>query len=190
MIARRSLCSNVNFKSASWAFRAASANSILACAAFIWTKELAKVEKDLPKRVKNMLKKIFLTAAFTADSSFDTMQYFPRAMAENISAHHAIRLRNWKGDSGSQSKLTNIPFEGRNLFGSTMEPILVESKDKKKSLPLPKKDPPRPRPESLRSFRSCRSTFYSSGQCSSQMWSQWTNPHVLPRSRGHNGKST
>lgn len=123
-----------NFKFSSFSFRAVSANSIKARATFVWAEELAKEEKELPNRVKDTLKKISLAAAFAADSSLDMMHYYARAMAANTTTRHSIWLRSWSGNSGSQAKLIGAPFEGGKLFGSSLEPLLMEAKDKRKVL--------------------------------------------------------
>lgn len=75
-------------------------------------------------------------------------------MAQNMATTGAIWLRNWDGDTGSQSKLANFPFEGEKLFGSALELLLVESKDKRKVLPSAKKDPPKVKKSSFWPFKS------------------------------------
>lgn len=56
-------------------------------------------------------------------------------MTANVVSHRNIWLCNWEVDSGSQNRLVGLPFQGAKLFGHALEPILVESKDKKRMLP-------------------------------------------------------
>lgn len=52
-------------------------------------------------------------------------------------------LRHWEGDAGSASRLVGVPFKGEKLFGETLEPLLMENKDKQKVLVSNKKEPPK-----------------------------------------------
>lgn len=118
-----------NFELSAFTFRAASANSVMSRAAFIWAEELADMKK-LPKAAK--MKKLPLAAAFTADAFLDAMHL--TLMSSNFSARRALWLHSWKGDAGAFSELINTPFEGGKLFGASLDAILVETRDKRKIL--------------------------------------------------------
>lgn len=59
-----------------------------------------------------------------------TLRYTARAMSSLVATRRALWLRSWNGEAGSHSKLVNLPFEGGKLFGKTLDPNLVEAKDK------------------------------------------------------------
>lgn len=131
-----------NFEVSSMALKAASANSIMARATYVWANEVAASSK-LPKRFRSQLKKISLASAFVSNSSYDTLQFSARALATNAVARQHLWLRQWEGDSASLSRVVNIPFKGGKLFGQDLESLLIESKGKRKVLPSGKKDPPK-----------------------------------------------
>lgn len=172
-----------NFEVSSFSFCAAPANSVMSQAAFIWVQEAAR-NKKLPKVVESTFKKIALASVFAADASLDSMRFSARAMSSNVSTRRVLWLRSWMGESGSHSKLVNLPFKGGKLFSKALDLILVEAKDKCKVLPPGKKDIPKSKQSSFRPFKPCFRD--SSG---SQFKSCWTNARVLPRPRVPNNNN-
>lgn len=71
-------------------------------------------------------------------------------MSSLVATRRALWLRSWNGEAGSHSKLVNLPFEGGKLFGKTLDPKLVEAKDKRK---VRGKDTSKPKQSSFRSFK-------------------------------------
>lgn len=49
-------------------------------------------------------------------------------------------LHQWEVDEGSQARLVSVPFSGSKLFGQALDPLLIESCDKCKVLPMVRKE--------------------------------------------------
>lgn len=67
------------------------------------------------------------------------------AMPASVTARHNTWLRHWDVDAASQAKGMGIPFKGSKLFSEALNPLLFETKGKKKVL-LTKERLPSPRP--------------------------------------------
>lgn len=65
----------------------------------------------------------------------DAAKFTSRAIASAVMARHMLWLHNWQADAKSKWKLASEPFTGGKVFGEAMEPILVETKDRRKILP-------------------------------------------------------
>lgn len=160
------------FETSSLALRATTANSVIARAMMAWIEELENSREKMSRTMRNSLRKISMAAAFTADSSLDTMQFIAKSLASNVAARRSVWLRRWEVDQGSQSRLAAFPFAGDKLFGQTLDPLLVENKDKKKVLPTIKKDPPKGRAtffpqrnrQSFRRREGARKTKWNKGR--------------------------
>lgn len=109
------------------------------------------------------------------------MHLSARAMSSNMLTRWALWLRSWSGEAGYRSKLVNLPFKDGKLFSKALEPILVEANNKRKVLPLGKKEFPKTRQPSFHPFR--QRFRDSSGP---QFKSCWTNARVLPRAKPNN----
>lgn len=107
---------------------------------YVWAKDLAATDPDLSDRTRSTLKK---AAVFSADASFDALRFSACAMMVNVVAQRNIWLRNWEVDPRSQNRLVGVPFQGAKLFGQMLDPILMESKYKKKGLPSDYKEIPK-----------------------------------------------
>lgn len=108
--------------------------------AYVWADKMAKSSKIF-KMLKSCFKKISLAAAFASDSSYDALQLTARVMACSVVARHNLWLHQWEGDAASLSKVVSIPFKGGKLFGQDLDPLLIESKDKRKFIPSDKGSP-------------------------------------------------
>lgn len=58
-----------------------------------------------------------------------------RALAANVTSHWLAWLHHWQADMQSKWRVASAPFKGGNLFGEALDPVLVETRDKKKVLP-------------------------------------------------------
>lgn len=134
-----------NFEASSQGFRVAVTNSIFSRAAYIWAEELAS-DPSLPGRVRSSLKKIALATAASADCAYDSLELAGRSMATGVVARRNVWLSQWQGDAGSATRLVSSPFKGQKLFGESLEPLLVEDKDKRKVLLSSKKEAPKKTP--------------------------------------------
>lgn len=159
-----------DFQVAASAFRASVANSTMARGAFVWAKYLAAQDHDLSNKAKSMLKKITMADALSADASLDALRFNVHAMAANV-----VARRNWEVDIGSQNRLVGVPFQGEKLFGQALDPILVESKDKKRILPSnSKKDVTKPKKQSF--HFSCPNYRARDSQKSRSKWNRSSFP--------------
>lgn len=120
--------------------QASATGSLFTRAAYIWASDLASEEVDIPKDLKDEIKKNTLAAAFAADASVATFHLPTRAMSYNVIARQNTWLRNWEVDSSAQAKVSAVAFRGVNLFGHTLDCCLIEDKDKKKVLPSKRKE--------------------------------------------------
>ncbi|KAM4043786.1 LOW QUALITY PROTEIN: lamina-associated polypeptide 2, isoforms alpha/zeta-like [Anomaloglossus baeobatrachus] len=109
-----------------------------------------------------------LATGFMADASAESIRFSARNEELTNSAHLAIWLKTWSGDSASKNKLCSIPFSGIRVFGPAFDDILEKASDKKGGFP---KDRPRRGPPSRR-FRSFRGPDYK-GKGKSGRWSYY-----------------
>ncbi|XP_053109124.1 uncharacterized protein LOC128326401 [Hemicordylus capensis] len=124
--------------------RAASTNSIFVRATILWTKELAKLVPPENTKLRQGLNKIARASALMADSSLDCLQHAARSMAAGVEVRRGLWLKHWRVDSKSKSALAATTFKGAKLFGESLEPVLVETRDKKKAMPVGRGDTRRP----------------------------------------------
>ncbi|XP_053168699.1 uncharacterized protein LOC128352279 [Hemicordylus capensis] len=115
--------------------RAAATNSIFARATILWTKELAKLVPPENLKLRQGLNKIAQASALMADSSLDCLQHASRSMAANVAIRRGLWLKHWRVDAKSKASLGATPFKGSKLFRESLEPVLVETQDKKKAMP-------------------------------------------------------
>ncbi|XP_042333486.1 uncharacterized protein LOC121935728 [Sceloporus undulatus] len=142
------------FEASSTAIRAASSTSILTRAAHLWAKDLML---EVPKgntRLCQGINKLLKVLAFAANSSLDIVQFSSRAQAASIPVRRCLWLKNWQVNTRSKQNLTLALFSGTKLFGEALDPVLIETKDKKKALPsTTHQDDRRPSCQGQQSFR-------------------------------------
>lgn len=120
---------------------------------------------DIPDEVRREIRKISSVAAFASDATADTVQFSTCAIAASMTVRCNTWLHHWDMDAAAQSKVVSIPFKGEKLFGEVLELLLVETKRKKKALPMQEKTT---RPQSSQSGRPfCSNKPRSSGASSS-----------------------
>lgn len=150
-----------NFKASSAALRASNACSLFARAAYSWALDLSAADKKLPEGVKDVLKKITLAAAFSADASLDAIQMTARAMAGNVTARRHLWLRGLELDPSTHAKVASMPFKGTQLFGEGIDQHLADDMDKKKVLPSRRRRNSRPkRTSGSRASRSHQGRYH------------------------------
>ncbi|XP_032069896.1 uncharacterized protein LOC116506324 [Thamnophis elegans] len=79
--------------------------------------------------------KIKAAMEFAADVSLNSVKFSSKAMASSISTRCLLWLKQWQADGRAKWKLASAPFGGEKLFEASLEPLLVESCDKRKILP-------------------------------------------------------
>lgn len=143
-----------SFEVAAMAIKGASASSMFSRAVCSWSSKLAGADCDLPKEVKDELKKMELASVFVVDASLDTIQRVVRDMAAMMTVRRHTWLKGWEADPAARSKVISIPFRGSLLLWEGLDHYLVEDKDKRKALPSRKKDSkPRKRFHSFQDYR-------------------------------------
>lgn len=154
-------------EASSTAIRAATTVSMVSRAALQWSKDLLEMLPHSDTRVRQTLNKIIKAWAFTADATLDTVQQCARAQSAAVAVRRQFWLKSWNVDSRSKQNLSYTPFLGTKLFGESLEPVLVEGKDKKKALPSIKKKDDKRHSRQRSSFRPFH-PYYSSTNSSSQ----------------------
>ncbi|XP_040207078.1 uncharacterized protein LOC120940879 [Rana temporaria] len=88
-----------------------------------------------------------LAADFIAEASMDLTKLLAKIMAFAVTAKRALWLRHWGADSTSKLSLCNIPFNGKVLFGKTLEEAISRATGGKSGL-MPQR--PRKRQQATR----------------------------------------
>lgn len=156
-----------SFEASLLALRAHAVNSLMARAMKLWLDDLASSD-ELSRATKHTLKKIFMAAAFAANSSLDALQCSASALATNAMRNmRNIWLRYLFPDQGSKARLAAAPFVDSRLFGPVLDPHLLENEEGCKVLSSYHRDVGRAR-RAFRDhhpyFRQEDSSFYSSSE--------------------------
>lgn len=121
----------------SLAIRASAVLSNFTRAIILWADDLVNNTEASPLERKRALLKIKRAAEFASDASQDTLQFATRAQAANVIIRRNIWLKHWRVDTLSKSNLSTEKYAGRLLFReSNLDKVLVETKEKKKAMPL------------------------------------------------------
>uniref|UniRef100_A0A2D4J9D0 Lamina-associated polypeptide 2 alpha C-terminal domain-containing protein n=1 Tax=Micrurus lemniscatus lemniscatus TaxID=129467 RepID=A0A2D4J9D0_MICLE len=79
--------------------------------------------------------KLIAAAEFSADATFNIVKFSSRAIASQIAARRLFWLRHWQANVKHKWWLASAPISENKLFGSALEPLLIETRTKKKILP-------------------------------------------------------
>lgn len=79
--------------------------------------------------------KLIAATEFLADATLNTAQFVSRAVTSTVTARRMLWLHNWQADAKLKWRLASAPFTSGKLFRKAIEPILVETKDRRKILP-------------------------------------------------------
>ncbi|XP_060537519.1 CCAAT/enhancer-binding protein gamma isoform X1 [Pantherophis guttatus] len=119
----------------SWAIRASTAASFFTRASVRWLRQLQSHLPAEDVRAHQDLSNILAAAEYTADATLASAKFSARAMASSVTARRMLWLRHWRMDAKNKWKLVSTPFDGGHLFGQSLDPLLVETSDKRKVLP-------------------------------------------------------
>lgn len=122
-------------QAAAWAIKAATATSFFNRASLIWLRQLQEHLPTTETCIHQDINKIVAATEYSADVSLTAAKYASRALASCVTNRRLFWLRNWKADSKAKWKLASSAFKAPALFGSSLEPLLVEDKEKQKILP-------------------------------------------------------
>lgn len=76
-----------------------------------------------------------MTAAeFTVDATLNSAKFGARAIASSVTARCLLWLKHQQADTRRKWRLASTPCKGAKLFGESLEPVLVESRDKRRVL--------------------------------------------------------
>lgn len=62
-----------------------------------------------------------MAADFIAEAEVDQVRMATQLMAHSVTARRALWLKHWAADNKSKQNLYPMPFEGKPLFGKTLE---------------------------------------------------------------------
>lgn len=65
----------------------------------------------------------------------EAAKFVSRTIASSVTARRLLWLCHWEVDMRYKGKLVSAPFKGGKLFGEILEPILVETKNRRNVLP-------------------------------------------------------
>lgn len=103
------------------------------------------------------INKLIAAAEFSADATLNSAKFASRAVASNITSRRLLWLQHWQADMRTKWRLAAVPFKVGSLFREAPDPILVESRDKRKILPYVSR-----RPDRRSTFPYHRQSFWSS----------------------------
>lgn len=122
-------------QAAAWEIRVAMAVSFFNRMSLVWLCQLqARISLE-DVHLHQDVNKLVAALEYSSDATLNATKFASRALASNISSHCLLWLRHWQADMCSKWRLASAPFKERKLFGETLDPILVENKDKRKVLP-------------------------------------------------------
>ncbi|XP_013915501.1 PREDICTED: uncharacterized protein LOC106543922 [Thamnophis sirtalis] len=118
-----------------WAIRAATARSFFNRTSLVLLHQLQSRVPPEDTQLYQDINKLVAATEFSSDTTLNAARFATRAMASNVTSSHLLWLHHWQADMRSTWRLASAPFKGGNLFGESLDPILVETRDKKKVLP-------------------------------------------------------
>ncbi|XP_032076117.1 lamina-associated polypeptide 2-like [Thamnophis elegans] len=150
-------------QAAAWALRSATAASFFNRTSLVWLRQLQERLDPEELRLHQDVTKLIAALEFSADATLSAAKFASRAVVSNVASRRLLWLRHWQADIKSKWRLASTPFKGGALFGSVLDPILIETRDKRKVLPSTSaRVTRRPQPYSRRQpFRSGDSGFTS-----------------------------
>ncbi|XP_039184041.1 bifunctional arginine demethylase and lysyl-hydroxylase JMJD6 isoform X2 [Crotalus tigris] len=152
-------------QASAWAIKAATSSSFFARASIMWLREIQALIPPDQVRTHQTLGKLVAASEYMADASLHSARYSARSIAATVASRRLLWLKQWRTDLKSKWRLSTAKYSGTHLFGSVLEPHIIEGKDKRKILAHPSKRSDR-RPQ--QEFR--RQTFRPSGS-----W-EWRQP--------------
>lgn len=118
-----------------WAAKSALASSFFNRAAILWLRQLQDRLPVSDTRSQQDLNKILVALKFSADATLNSSRFAAKSIGSSVTARRLLWLRNWQADTKSKWRLATSAFEGPSLFGAPLEPLLIETKDKRRILP-------------------------------------------------------
>ncbi|XP_013928450.1 PREDICTED: uncharacterized protein LOC106554326 [Thamnophis sirtalis] len=86
-------------------------------------------------RLLQDISKILAATQFSADTTLDAVKYVSWTMSSSMASRRLLWLHHWQAESRMKWHLTGADYTGDKLFGTALDPILVEDKNKRKVFP-------------------------------------------------------
>lgn len=122
-------------QASAWSVQAASEASFFNRASILWLKQLQKRIPSTDLRAHQDINKILAAVEFSADATLNTARFFAKSIGTSVTSRRLLWLRNWQADTRNNWHVTSSPYSGDKLFGSPLDPLLIETKDHRKILP-------------------------------------------------------
>ncbi|XP_032090898.1 uncharacterized protein C10orf67 homolog, mitochondrial isoform X1 [Thamnophis elegans] len=123
-------------QASAWSFRAGTSASFFSRSALLWLRQLQAKLPARDFRARRDINKIKVALEYTADASLDAARFAPKTIASPIPTHRLLWLKQWQAEARAKWRLASFPYSSSLLFGVPLDAVLVESKDKRKVLPL------------------------------------------------------
>ncbi|XP_034281058.1 uncharacterized protein LOC117670189 [Pantherophis guttatus] len=118
-----------------WSIRSTMAASFFNRASILWLKQLQARLPISDVRAQQDISKVIVALEYSADATLNSSRFAAKAIGSTVTSRRLLWLRQWQADSKSKWRLASSAFEGPKLFGAALDPLLVESKDKRRVLP-------------------------------------------------------
>ncbi|XP_034289304.1 uncharacterized protein LOC117675085 [Pantherophis guttatus] len=118
-----------------WSVKSAMAASFFNRASILWLRQLQARLPISDIRSQQDISKVIVALEYSADATLNSSRFAAKAIGSSVAARRLLWLRHWQADSKSKWRLASSSFGGPKLFGAALEPLLVESKDKRRVLP-------------------------------------------------------
>ncbi|XP_060542718.1 ligand-dependent nuclear receptor corepressor-like protein isoform X7 [Pantherophis guttatus] len=112
-----------------WSIQASTSASFFNWAALLWLKQLQARLPLSDARSHQDLNKIAAALEYSADATLNSTHFSARVLGFNVASCRLLWLRNWQADMRSKWQLASAPYSSGALFGSALEPLLVETRD-------------------------------------------------------------
>lgn len=118
-----------------WAICAATSASFFNRASLLWLRQLQEWLPPEDKRLRQDVNKLVATTKYSADAALAAAKLASCSLVSAVTSCRLLWLRHWRADMKSKWRLVSSLYKGTRLFGDTLDPILIEDKDKRKVMP-------------------------------------------------------
>lgn len=123
--------------------KASVTTSMVSRTAIVRAHKLIQLLPENNRRLLEGATRLLKAASFSSDVTLDASTFASRAMASSAVARRGIWLRAWPADLRVKNIVVAYPFQSEKLFGNALNRILIETKDKKKTIPKTIRHPDR-----------------------------------------------
>lgn len=142
-----------------WSIKSALAASFFNRASILWLRQLQARLPVADTRSQQDINKVIAALEFSADATLNASRFAAKTLGTSITARRLLWLRQWQADVKSKWRLATAPFGGPHMFGASLEPLLVESRDKRKFLPAMSRRSDHRSPQSFPPFRGSEGSY-------------------------------